>query len=534
MRVLGRIFLTIFISFLMSVSVGASSKGRILLIPLDDRPPCLQMPVKMGAIGGLEVVTPPRLLLGRFTEFGNSDEIVAWIRKQNIKSFDAAIVSLDMLAFGGLVASRVGTSASLREAQGRIEILKELRKTAPTLPIYGSSVIMRLAPSADGKNESYRVNLARWAEISPESNDASLVKETLDLEKKIPGEALKDYKSARARNLSINMMALNLVKQGVIDYLILSQDDAKPRGVHVADREGLISEIKSLSLEERVAVQPGADEVSMLLLSRAHSRIVSYHPKVKAIYSSQESADKIMPYEDRPMRKTVSFHIKASGGTEVESIQNAEILFFVFADRGKADVTLQFTEKIEELIRQYPTKRIIIADVDPKGDIQGGDVTFTEGVRQRGIFRFLSGYAAWNTAGNTIGTALPHGIIFSGAMRKSRSRIIRDRVEKAQIWFLLNRLIDDYVYHSIVRSESISYAKSKGWNVFRFTDVETREVENFSAEKVLSRLDEYRKSVETLRGSAVVCDRVEDPRFILPWGRTFEAEIEFTLACRTK
>ena len=111
---------------------------------------------------------------------------------------------------------------------------------------------------------------------------------------------------------------------------------------------------------------------------------------------------------------------------------------------------------------------------------------------------------------------------------------MRNRVERAQIWFLLNRLIDDYVYHSIVRPESISYAKSKGWNVFRFTDVETREVENFSAEKVLSRLDEYRKSVETLRGSAVVCDRVEDPRFILPWGRTFEAEIEFTLACRTK
>ncbi|MFM8439756.1 MAG: hypothetical protein ACKN97_00550, partial [Acidobacteriota bacterium] len=59
-------------------------------------------------------------------------------------------------------------------------------------------------------------------------------------------------------------------------------------------------------------------------------------------------------------------------------------------------------------------------------------------------------------------------------------------------------------------------------------------VENFSAEKVLSRLDEYRKSVETLSGSSVVCHRVEDPKFTLPWGRTFEAEIEFTLTCRTK
>jgi hypothetical protein len=478
----------------LAASVFAQNQSKpnakILLIPLDDRPPCLQFPVRMGAIGDAEIVTPPRELLGRFTEFGKPAEIIAWVKKQNLQSFDAAIVSVDMLAYGGLVAMRVHETDDAAAMQ-RLAFVKEMRSLAPKLKIYASSVIMRLAPTGNVVNEAYREKLAKWAEISVDETQKA---ETEKLEKSIPAAALADYKAARVRDLKINRASIELVKDKVFDYLILSQDDAKPKGVHVADRENLIEEIKRLNLPEKVAVQPGADEVSMLLLARALTDKYNYLPKIKAIYSSEQIADRVMPYEDRPLRQTVSFHIKAAGANEVGTEAEADILFYVFASRFEAGKAESFADEIKNNfynetdgigIPKANAKNVIVADVDPKGDVQGADIQFTEALKNKLVFSRISGYASWNTAGNTIGTALPHGVLFSASRKtfglpenllkmakaeiRRREEIMR-RVGYAQTWFLLNRLLDDYVYHSIVRPEAQSFARSKNWNVFRLTN----------------------------------------------------------------
>jgi hypothetical protein len=512
--------------------------SRVLLIPLDDRPPCLQMPVKMGLIGDVEVVTPPRNLLGRFTEFGKSDEIIKWLKTQNMKSFDAAIISLDMLAYGGLVAMReYETSES--EAMNRVKFVRQIRKIAPKMPIYGSSVIMRLAPTGNVVNESYRANLAKWAEISV---DESKRAETAELEKKIPAEALEKYKKARQRDLKLNLYSVELVRDKVIDYLILSQDDAKPNGVHIADRENLIDYVKTLNLGEKVAIQPGADEVSMLLLARTMTDKYKYRPKIKAIYSDEKIADQIMPYEDRPLRKTVSFHIKAVGAMEVENEKQADILFYVFVSRFESGKAESFSDLIKEQFALAMERKTpyIIADVDSKGEIQGADIRFTELLKSKLAFMQILGYASWNTAGNTIGTALPHGVLFnlsnkillrprSNYISKAeglRLNKIETRITYAQTWFLLNRLLDDYVYHSVVRPQAIKFGQSKGWNVFRFDAEQTKAVEEFSFPKIRSEV------WKSLNSFSRYCENVETFSFTLPWGRTFEAEIDYKLNCK--
>jgi hypothetical protein len=548
--------------------------SRILLIPLDDRPPCLQFPVKMGAIGDAEMVTPPRELLGRFTEFGKSDEIVAWLKKQNLRSFDAAIVSVDMLAYGGLVAMREYKTDEAT-ARRRLEFVREMRKIAPKLKIYGSSVIMRLAPTGNVVNEAYREKLARWAEISVDEN---LKKETEKLEREIPAQALADYKAARARDLKINLASIDLVRDKIFDYLILSQDDAKPKGVHISDREKLMAEIRALKLAGKIAVQPGADEVSMLLLARALTDKYNYHPKIKAVYSSEKIADEFMPYEDRPLRQTVSFHIKAAGAREVKTEAEADILFYVFVSRFEKDGAQKFFNKIVSdnwLVKDLKTleasqgfkgnKKIIIADVDPKGDVQGGDVDFSEKLIENGVhfLPILDGYATWNTAGNTIGTALPQGIIMANSndnllnlqALKDKEYFLKKafRIYSAQTWFLLNRFIDDYLYHSLVRPEAIKFARENKWNPFRFDETSARKVEKFTEEKMIPKVRvmleqfslgfnqnnteatfvRYRK--DKLANSSLsvplTCKQVKNFNFILPWNRTFEAEIDFDLDC---
>jgi hypothetical protein len=506
------------------------------------------MPVKMGLIGDVEVVTPPRNLLGRFTEFGKSDEIIKWLKTQNLKSFDAAIISLDMLAYGGLVAMREYETTE-SEAMKRADFIRQIRKIAPKMPIYGSSVIMRLAPTGNVVNESYRANLAKWAEISV---DESKRAETIELEKKIPAEALEKYKKARQRDLKINLYSVELVRDKVIDYLILSQDDAKPNGVHIADREQLTDYVKTLNLGEKVAIQPGADEVSMLLLARTMTDKYKYRPKIKAIYSDEKIADQFMPYEDRPLRKTVSFHIKAVGATEVTDESQADILFYVFVSRFESGKAESFSDLIKE---QYSTvakagKPYIVADVDIKGEIQGADTKFTESLRSKLLLRDALGYASWNTAGNTIGTALPHGVLSSISelifeedvktkykppkIPKDKSKAVlgvwtskrKERMKLAQTWFMLNRLLDDYVYHSVVRPQAIKFGQSRGWNVFRFDAEQTKVVEEFSSPKVQYEI------WKNLNSLSVNCERTKTFNFTLPWGRTFEAEIDFQLDCK--
>lgn len=504
--------------------------ARILLVPLDDRPPCLQFPVKLGPVGDIEVVAPPREMLGKFTTPGEPERIMAWLRAQDLTKFDALVVSLDMLAYGGLVAMRETGGTTRETAQKRIDFLRELKKKAPKLPIYASSVIMRLAPTGNVVNESYRVKLARWAEISP-VKDEKLQAEVRKLEKEIPAEALSNYKLARERDLAGNFQAIELTKNGVFDYLIVSQDDAHPTGVHVAERERLIAEINRLNLSEKIPVQPGADEVSMLLMARFVSRKYNYVPRVKAVYSSEATRTAVMPFEDRKLFETVSYHIRAVGAREVADEKQADLLFHVFASRFEPGRAESFAAEIEEKIKQG--KRIILVDVDPSARTEGAEPKFMDEIRGRGLILKFSGFATWNTAGNMIGTALPQAVLYESvrrrAVKKSRNPgINRSAVWQAQNWFLFHRWLDDYIYNAVVRPEIRKYASERKWNQLRFSPQQSAEVEKFG----YARMREHYVADKAIIFADSNCRPSDDFSFYLPWERAFEADIDFKLNCK--
>ena len=487
-------------------------------------------------IGDAEIVAPPAEMLGVFTKPGQTERLAEWVRGQDLKSFDAAIIALDMIAYGGLVASRANAGTTESDALRRIEIVKEIRRAAPKLIIYGQSVIMRLAPTGTGSNESYRQNLADWAELSVFTDEKSRAR-TAKLESEIPAEALADYKNARRRNLRTNLKAVEYVGDGTLDYLILSQDDAKPRGVHVADRERLIAEAKRLNLDDKIAVQPGADEVAMLLLARVLNKIYNLSPKIKAVYSSESLSAKAMPFEDKPLRETVSYQIKAIGGREVQNERDADLLFYVFASRFENGRAESFAAEIEDKINHK--KRIIIADVDPKGDVQGGELNFTNELTRRKILPEVNGYASWNTAGNTIGTTLPQGSIFAltqSKLLKANDINAINRIWTAQNWFTFHRVLDDYYYHNPVRAQAKKYIAENNWSALRLSDEATRKVEIFAGDLMEKSFDELKRNYFTERVKSVQknvkCAPPSNLKFELPWNRTFEAKIDFDLQCR--
>jgi hypothetical protein len=492
----------------------------------------------VGLIADVQVLTPPRQMLGRFTEAGQAEQIAQWVRSQDLRSVDAVIISVDMLAYGGLVSSRVYRTP-ISVARDRLELASWIRRTAAHLPIYANSVIMRLAPTAEPGNEAYREKLARWAEISPEAaKNAKLKEEVKRLEKEIPPAALADYKRARERNLAINLACIDLVRDRTLDYLILSQDDARPRGVHIGDRQRLAAEVERLGLEDKISIQPGADEVSMLLLARALSERFSYHPRITIIYSSEKIRNSIAPFEDRPLCQTVSHHLAATGAREAQTVEAADILFFIYGSRAEAGAAVAFAERIASYVEQG--HRVIVADIDFSGSVQGADPAFTRELLKRKLILRLAGYASWNTAANTIGTALPQGIAYTLALERlaKGSSASAQSLASTQIKFLLHRLIDDYAYHSLVRPEAINFARKAGLNPNSLTGKGQALVESFIGERVRSHADNLCKDLTAVKliipnsshnRIAVSVIGISGFTIHLPWGRTFEAEIEFDI-----
>src|SRR5690606_2156825 len=273
---------------------------------------------------------------------------------------------------------------------------------------------------------------------------------------------------------------------------------------------------------------------AMLLLARVLNEKYNQKTKVKAIYSSIEKSNEVMPFEDQPLKNTVSYHIAATGSTEVHQENDADVLFFVFVSQKDEGRAKSFIDEIEKSIKDG--RRVIVADIDPIGNIQGGDSVFSEGLRKRQLFSELSGYASWNTAGNTIGTALPHGVIFTLAEQQLMNEPERaSRVWTAQNWFMIHRVMDDFYFHNPIRKASNSFAKQGGASSTMMSDKLTAEVEVYASERMNKEFDEFIKDYfnkgNHVLKKGVKCYKSGGLKFRLPWNRTFEAKIDFDIVC---
>ena len=151
-----------------------------------------------------------------------------------------------------------------------------------------------------------------------------------ELREQIPAEIISDYEAARERNHRVNMRAVDEAAAHHIDFLALTQEDAAQYGPHVDEQERLLDRIASLNVEDRVAVYPGTDEAGMTLLARFIHRHMLKTPTVRVFYSSQEGADRIATFEDRPVRETVEAQI-AAAGAEMTDGPEADLLLAVNA-----------------------------------------------------------------------------------------------------------------------------------------------------------------------------------------------------------
>ena len=100
---------------------------KIALLPLDSRPCNIKYPYYISKIAGLELFLPPKEALGNLKEKANLKELTDWLKIVS-SEVNLLILSVDMLAFGGLVHSR---EKDIDDAETRLQLISGFKRNNP-------------------------------------------------------------------------------------------------------------------------------------------------------------------------------------------------------------------------------------------------------------------------------------------------------------------------------------------------------------------------------------------------------------------
>jgi len=496
------------------------------LIPLDDRPCNRLFPTQLAPIVGCELLMPPRELLGWFTRPGECDALADWLFRCPAERL---VVSVDMICYGGLVASRTPTvEAGL--AISRLEHLRALRRERPHLTIFAFSNIMRLGTTVTAAETlQLHQDLFAYSKLVDEAarlGDEAARHELDAVLARLDPAAVADYLVVRKRNHALNRAAVGLLAEGVLDYLVLSQEDAAPVGLHIPELLALQGEIAQAGAGERAALHPGADEVGLVLMARQLLSAMGSAPRIAPDYATAAGADTVPLYEHQPLRQTVESHLRAARAELVPPGQ-AEAIMFLHTPLGPQQeaseapptgqspgLALQAESVVDRLQAARSAGYLVgLADV---AYANGADPELVAALQRAGAAPALHAFAGWNTSANTIGTVIAQlclGLLASRA---------REGNPDAPARFATCRFLDDYAYQSRVRPRAIAHAESRGANPFALGGA-APEMERYVRQELLPLA--HSMSSDLL--SELPLATWGELQVSLPWQRLFEVEVEF-------
>ena len=382
------------------------SLGEIAIVPLDDRPFTAHTPSEMAQAGGFTPRMPEEALLGALLQAGDADAVGAWWAEA-ADGAAASVVALPMLAYGGLVAERT-CATDLETALERLQVVEEVAAAHPEQPIYAFDVIQRLTiVPTNGYPGSYAGAVREWAVLMDKVENLGMEELRAEYEAvaaSIPPEIRDDYTCARDRNHAVNRRMIELADEGVIDFLILGQDDASEFGPHRAEKIALQQLVAELGVEDRVEIYPGADVLGAMLVAKHVLNTLDVSPTVAVEWSRTHGDDWTAPYQDVPYGTLVREYIETLGATAVTDADTADVL--LMANTAGAGSLLPFADRIHEEVARG--RNVAIGDDAYAGVV---DRELRDLLATRIRYGELGGWSGWN-----VGLSLTQAVVRSALL----------------------------------------------------------------------------------------------------------------------
>ena len=400
---------------------------RIAFIPIDNRPVCYNLAVDIAKIdSNIEFFIPPREYLGSLTCNADVDKIYEWFKQ--LPDLDKVIISLDTIAYGGLIPSRRSTDSEQVIKNRVLKFRQEWTKKKAKVLAFSS--IMRISNNNYNEEEKEYWNKygTKIFEYSYNTHKCNLGNFGSPVQNLIPTNILNDYLSTRQRNFNINKMYLEWQKLGFFDELIFSKDDCAEYGFNVKEAK---------ELEKNGAkVITGADEIPISLLSRAYDTDL----KVKVEFTEPDSKNLISNYEDVSIENSVLNQLALAKIKVVEENQDIILIVNNFKNHQGEIVMKRPTEQFSGDIK-LPNTPYMIADVR---NANGADNNFVSKILPQINLENFYGYSAWNTSANTLGTLICTAKIKFGSKKYNDNAF--KKVEMV-------RFLDDWAYQANIRQQ---------------------------------------------------------------------------------
>ncbi|MDR7334531.1 DUF4127 family protein [Roseateles asaccharophilus] len=395
----------------------------VIGLPVDGRPVVRAQVQQLVALAeAFQLRCPEIAELGDFRIPADREHLAQWLVQQR-EHAAGWVLSLDMLVYGGLIPSRFidDDEAGLRE---RLSLLRKLKR--PGVPLTAFAATMRISNNCVAEEEKpywnpYGADLWAWSFHTDRhalTGDGDSLTRAEAAAMRVPPHIRDDYRATRTRNFAINLAALDFVEQGVIDRLVLPQDDTAEYGFNIAERRALQAEVARRGLTDRVLIYPGADEVMHTLSAWVVGKLRGDAPlRINVLPTDAAHWERLVPlYEDRPLPLSLAAQLQAVGA--VQAGDDAELLLLVHSQghsQGDWAMRKLLPQRVgvdaDAWTAVTSAPAVAVAD---DAHANGGDPAFVAELAAHLPLTSLAGYAGWNTSSNRIGSLLAQLVLAHG------------------------------------------------------------------------------------------------------------------------
>lgn len=427
------------------------------------------------------------------------------------------------MIYGGLTSSRLH-HAGRDELDKLLFNFNRVKEINPDIKLYVFSTVMRTPRTGGSTAEPgyYQIFGSRIFKITALRDKEAVVglslseKEELErLLKGVPVLVLNDWLQRRDENFHVNTRLVEKNRTGIIDYLILCRDDTAVYSQSSKEWRALYKKAGDLPASKFISFS-GADEVGLVLLTRAVNHWSGKIPAVYARFAPGVGKNTVPAYEDQAVWKNVRNHIYAARCRPAFSPGEADLILAVntpengiSGEAGAPGNTVQsspaadlFADEIKKDIRDG--RKVAVADV---AFANGADNTLMAVLSDKRLLSEITAYAGWNTAGNSIGYALCQGVLASHIGEAGAARLLA-------VW-----LLDDWAYQANVRGEI-------NREIIKNLDIDRNKLDSAKSEVQA----ETEKRLLVFAKNNLADFDIQEIKVTFPWSRTFDINVEVNLA----